>query len=61
MIFHPILAWNEAIRVFIIFTNIVAIFLEFSIMGRVGTDRNNNFHFLSFMAFSHVFWIEKKP
>ena len=37
-------------------------FLNFQLwVGWVGTDRNNNFHYLSFLAFSNVFWIEKKP
>ena len=38
-----------------------AIFLEFSITGRLGTDRNENFNYLSFLASSNLFWIEMKP
>ena len=41
--------------------NIFAIFLEFSIMRRVGTERNDNFYFLSFSAFFNLFWLKKKP
>ena len=33
------------------FFNFVAIFLEFSITSRVGTEWNDNFYFLSFSAF----------
>ena len=29
--------------------------------GRNGTERNNNFYFLSFSAFPNLFWLEKKP
>ena len=36
-------------------------FSEFSIRGQVGNDRNNNFHFHSFSAFSNMFWPKKKP
>ena len=39
-LFHPILAWNEAIMIFFNFLNFVAIFLEFSIMRCVGTEWN---------------------
>ena len=38
--------------VFFIFLNFLAIFLEFSIMRRVGTEQNDNFYFLSL---SHPF------
>ena len=31
-----------------VFFNFFAIFLEFSIPGRVGNDRNDNFYFHSF-------------
>ena len=39
-IFEPILAGDEAIVVFFNFLNFFAIFLEFSVTRRVGTDRN---------------------
>ena len=42
------------------FLNFFAIFLKFSIPDRVGTDRNDNFYFHSFSAFSNLFWPEKK-
>ena len=57
---HPVLAWKEAIMVFFIFLKFFAIFLEFFISGRVGTDRNDNFYFHSFSAFPNLFWLEKK-
>ena len=60
-LFQPILAWNEAIMIFFNFLNFVAIFLEFSIMRRVGTERNDIFYFLSFSAFSNLYWLELKP
>ena len=34
-------------------------FLEFSIKGRVGNDRNDNFHFHSFSVIPNLFWPEK--
>ena len=37
------------------FLNFFAIFLEFSITRRVGTERNDNFYFFSFSAFSNLF------
>ena len=37
-----------------------AIFLEFSITRRVGTEWNDNFYFLSFSAFPPLFWLEMK-
>ena len=43
------------------FLNFVAIFLEFSIMRRVRTERKDNFYFPSFTAFSNLFWLEMKP
>ena len=58
-IFQPILAWSEAIMVYFSFPNFVAIFLEFSISRLVGTERNDNFYFLSFSAFSNLFWLER--
>ena len=57
-LFQPILAWNEATTIFF---NFLAILLEFSITRRVGTERNDNFYFLSFSAFSILFWLEMKP
>ena len=47
--------------VFFNFLNFFAIFLEFSITSRLETDRNDNFLYLSFVAFSNLFWIEMKP
>ena len=47
--------------VFLNFFTFFAIFLEFYITRRVGTKRNNNFYFLSFSAFSNLFWLELKP
>ena len=41
--------------------NFSAIFLEFSIMGRVRTDRNDNFYFHSSSGFPNLFGLEKKP
>ena len=41
--------------------NFFAIFLEFSILLRVGTKRNDTFYILSFPAFSIRFWLEMKP
>ena len=58
-IFQPILAWNEAIMVYFNFPNFMAIFLEFSISRLVGTERNDNFYFLSFPAISNLFWLER--
>ena len=43
------------------FLNFFAFFLEFFITGRLGTDRNDKFYFLSFMTFPNLFWLEKKP
>ena len=54
----PILAWNEAIMIFL---NFLAIFMEFSIALRVGTKRNDNFYFHAFSAFSNLFGLETKP
>ena len=59
-IFQPILAWNEAVMVYFNFFNFIAIFLEFSVSRRVGTERNYNFYILSFSAFSNLFWLEGK-
>ena len=60
-IFQPILALNEAIVVFFHFLNFFAILLEFSITRRAWTKSNDNFYFLSFSAFSNMFWLERKP
>ena len=35
--------------------------MEFYITRLVGTKRNDNFYFLSFSAFSNLFWLEMKP
>ena len=40
------------------FLNFFAIFFEFSITLLVGTKRNDNFYFLSSLAFSNLFWLE---
>ena len=47
--------------VFLIFFTFFATFLEFYITRWVGTKRNYNFYFLSFSAFSNLFWPEMKP
>ena len=47
--------------VFLNFFTFFAIFLEFYITRWVGTKRRNNFIFLSFSAFSNLFWLEMKP
>ena len=60
-LFQPTLAWKEAIMVFFNFLNFFAIFLEFSISFRVRTKRNDNFYFLSFSAFSDLFWLKMNP
>ena len=58
---QPVFAWREALFVFYNFMNFFYIFFEFSIVGRVGIDRNDNFYFLSFSAFPDLFWLEEKP
>ena len=60
-LFWPILAWNEAVMVFLYFFNFFAIFLEFSFTGRVGKKRNDNFYFRSFSAFFNLLWLQKMP
>ena len=60
-VFQLILSWKEAIIVFSNFLNFFAIFLEFSIMRRIGTERNDNFYFFPFSAFSNLFWLGVKP
>ena len=54
----PILFWLEKKLwwCFLIFW----FFLEFSIMGCVGTHQNDFFYFLSFSAFPNLFWLENK-
>ena len=46
---------------FLIFLNLFALFLEFSITRWVGTEQNDNFYFLSLLAFSKLFWLEMMP
>ena len=60
-LFKRILGWKEAITGFFNFLNFFAIFLEFSITHRVGTERHDNFYFLSSSTFSTLFWLQKKP
>ena len=60
-LFQPILAWNEAVTLFFNFLNFYAVFLKFSITRRVGIERNHDFYFLSFSAFSDLLWLEIKP
>ena len=47
--------------VFFNFLNFFAFLLEFSITRCVGTERTDNFYFLSFSALSNLFWHERKP
>ena len=46
--------------VFYNFLNLFAMFLKFSISGRVGIHRNDNFCFLSFAAFPYLFWLRRE-
>ena len=46
--------------VFFNFLNFFTIFMVFSITLRVETVRNENFYFLSFSAFSNLFWLVMK-
>ena len=55
------MAWSKATIVFLNFLNFFAIFLEFSITGRVGTEQTCNFYFLSFWAFLNLFLLQMKP
>ena len=48
---------KRATMIFLNFSNFFSIFLEFSIMRRVVTKQNDNFCFLSFSAFSNLFWL----
>ena len=43
------------------FMNFFAIFFEFSISGQEGIDQNDNFYYISFLAFPNLFWLEEKP
>ena len=61
ILFHPILASKEATTVFYNFLNFFAIFFEFCITDGIGTERSDNFYFLSFMTFSTLFFLQKKP
>ena len=47
--------------VFFNFLNFFTIFTVFSTTLRVGMERNKNFYFLSFSAFSNLFWRVMKP
>ena len=49
-IFQSILALNEAILVFFNFFNFLAIFFEFYIRRRVGTERNGTIIFIFFVS-----------
>ena len=60
-LFQSILALNEAITVSFNLLNFFVIFLEFSITLWVGTKRNDNFYFLSSLAFSNLFCLEMRP
>ena len=60
-LFHPILDSNEDMIVFFNFLSFTAFFLEFSITCQVGTKRSVNFYFLSFSAFSNLFWLKMNP
>ena len=59
-LFQPIFAWNDAITVSFNLLNFFAIFFEFSITRRDGTEQNDNFYFLYFSALSYLFWLEMK-
>ena len=54
-LFQHIFAWKVDITVFFNFLNFFVIFLEFSITRQVGTERTDNFYFLSFSSFSNLF------
>ena len=49
-LFQPILALNEAILAFFNFLNFLAIFFEFYIRRRVGTERNGTIIFIFFVS-----------
>ena len=61
-LFHPIstdfcLKWSDN-SIFFYFLNYFAIFLEFSIMRQVGTERNDNFYFLPFSSSFNLWCLE---
>ena len=60
----PFLRWFGLKRsrndLFLIFRISLFFFFEFSIMGWVGIDSNDKFHFLSFAAFPNLVWLWKK-
>ena len=45
--------------VFFNFLNFLTIFLELSISRRVGTEQNDNYYFLPFLAFSYLFCLKE--
>ena len=47
--------------VFPLFFQFLTIFMEFSITLRIGTKWNDNFYFLTFPAFSNLFWLIMRP
>ena len=62
ILFQPIMAWNESIMVLFNFLNFFAIFWNFYYeSGWNGTERNDNFYFLSFSDYSSLFWLEMNP
>ena len=60
-LFQPTVALNDAILALLNFLNFFVIFLKFSIIHQVGTERNYNFYFLSFSSSFNRFWTEIKP
>ena len=59
-LFSRFLGVSQPMMVCSNFLKFFAIFLEFSITGRVGTHWNDFFYFLSFLAFPILYWLEKK-
>ena len=55
---RPVSAWNEASKMFFNFLNFVAIIFEFSISGRVETDRNEKKNFLYFSSCPDPFFLK---
>ena len=53
------LKWTTT--VFLLFFEFFTIFTEFSITLGLGTKRNDNSYFLSFPAFSNLFWLIMRP
>ena len=49
------------IMIFLNFLNFFAIFFEFCTTDVVGTEWNKNFYFLSFLTFSTLFCLQRKP